>query len=157
MQAEMATAQAAAEEARFDLARTLSAVRRPCQISLCQGIASAGPALLTHPPNAVKPRADVRRLTDVASLDIWPASSQVEGRKRYEFLEALVVSMDGHLRYFKRGYEVSRLWWKSQPILLLFPRPNTGKLSIGLRPAASEPVHLKNAMYARCSGLILAF
>ena len=32
--------------------------------------------------------------------------SQVEGRKRYEFLEALVVSMDGHLRYFKRGYEV---------------------------------------------------
>ncbi len=34
--------------------------------------------------------------------------SQVEGRKRYEFLEALVVSMDGHLRHFKRGYEVPK-------------------------------------------------
>ena len=36
-------------------------------------------------------------------------SCQVEGRRRFEFLEALVVSMDGHLRYFKRGYEVIRL------------------------------------------------
>ncbi len=32
VQAEMATAQAAAEEARFDLARTLSAVSPPCRI-----------------------------------------------------------------------------------------------------------------------------
>jgi len=30
---------------------------------------------------------------------------QVEGRKRHEFLEAAVSVMDGHLRYFKAGYE----------------------------------------------------
>ena len=41
---------------------------------------------------------------------------QVEGRKRYEFLEALVVSMDGHLRYFKRGYEVTVALQRISPL-----------------------------------------
>lgn len=33
------------------------------------------------------------------------ACDQVEGRKRHEYLEAAVSVMDGHLRYFKAGYE----------------------------------------------------
>ena len=32
----------------------------------------------------------------------------MEGRKRHEFLEAAVSVMDGHLRYFKAGYEALR-------------------------------------------------
>ena len=28
---------------------------------------------------------------------------QVEGRKRYEFLEAVVSAMDAHVRFFERG------------------------------------------------------
>lgn len=31
--------------------------------------------------------------------------AQVEGRKRHEFLSAVVSVMDGHLRYFKAGFE----------------------------------------------------
>ena len=30
---------------------------------------------------------------------------QVEARKRHEYLEAAVSVLDGHLRYFKAGYE----------------------------------------------------
>jgi hypothetical protein len=30
----------------------------------------------------------------------------VEGRKRYEFLEALVSSMDAHVRFFERGHHM---------------------------------------------------
>ena len=32
--------------------------------------------------------------------------TEVESRKRYEFLEAMVSSMDAHLRFFERGHEV---------------------------------------------------
>ena len=31
---------------------------------------------------------------------------QVESRKRYEFLEALVSSMDAHVRFFERGSQM---------------------------------------------------
>lgn len=30
---------------------------------------------------------------------------QVEGRKRYEFLEAVVSGMDAHVRFYERGYQ----------------------------------------------------
>lgn len=32
--------------------------------------------------------------------------TELESRKRYEFLEAMVSSMDAHLRFFERGHEV---------------------------------------------------
>lgn len=32
--------------------------------------------------------------------------TEVESRKQYEFLEAMVSSMDAHLRFFERGHEV---------------------------------------------------
>ena len=35
----------------------------------------------------------------------WAWRMQVEGRKRHEFLNAVVSVMDGHLRYFKQGLE----------------------------------------------------
>ena len=33
--------------------------------------------------------------------------TELESRKRYEFLEAMVSSMDAHLRFFERGHEVT--------------------------------------------------
>ncbi len=35
---------------------------------------------------------------------------EVNGRKRYEFLEAAVSAVDAHLRFFERGAEVSTLF-----------------------------------------------
>lgn len=34
------------------------------------------------------------------------ALSNVEAKKRFEFLEAVSGTMDAHLRYFKQGYEL---------------------------------------------------
>jgi hypothetical protein len=33
--------------------------------------------------------------------------TELESRKRYEFVEAMVSSMDAHLRFFERGHEVT--------------------------------------------------
>ncbi len=33
--------------------------------------------------------------------------TELESRKRYEFLEGMVSSMDAHLRFFERGHEVT--------------------------------------------------
>ena len=54
----------------------------------------------------------------------------MEGRKRYEFLEALVVSMDGHLRYFKRGYEVRPSSSADGANAVMFFKPDHGLLQV---------------------------
>ena len=41
-----------------------------------------------------------------ARFDCARKMTEVESRKRYEFLEAMVSSMDAHLRFFERGHEV---------------------------------------------------
>ncbi|KAK9807526.1 hypothetical protein WJX72_001570 [[Myrmecia] bisecta] len=43
---------------------------------------------------------------DEARFDIARKMTAVESRKRFEFLEAMVSSMDAHLRFFERGFEV---------------------------------------------------
>ena len=35
--------------------------------------------------------------------------TELESRKRYEFLEAMTSSMDAHLRFYERGHEVCPL------------------------------------------------
>jgi hypothetical protein len=40
---------------------------------------------------------------DAARFDVVRQLSAVEGRKRYEFLEALTGSMEAHLAFFERG------------------------------------------------------
>jgi hypothetical protein len=43
---------------------------------------------------------------------------QVEARKRHEYLEAAVSVLDGHLRYFKAGYEALK---KLEPFMHQVP------------------------------------
>lgn len=131
IQAEVATTQAAAEEARFDLARTLAAVRVPLQSSMphvwraaLQGRNNLScRCSLRGDYFCVNTGLQLAMIVECWSCDMAqscelegicsarPCCSmcrvQVEGRRRYEFLDALVVSMDGHLRYFKRSYEVT--------------------------------------------------
>lgn len=41
-----------------------------------------------------------------ARFNLVGSLSTVEAKKRFEFLEALSVTMDAHLSYFKQGYEL---------------------------------------------------
>ncbi|PRW20973.1 ADP-ribosylation factor GTPase-activating AGD3-like [Chlorella sorokiniana] len=43
---------------------------------------------------------------DEARAEVARRFTQVESRKRYEFLEMLVTAVDAHLRYFERGYQL---------------------------------------------------
>ncbi|KAH9623708.1 hypothetical protein KSS87_013422 [Heliosperma pusillum] len=47
-----------------------------------------------------------RALYDQARFNLVTALSNVETKKRYEFLEAVSRAMDAHLHYFKQGYEL---------------------------------------------------
>ncbi|XP_074316507.1 ADP-ribosylation factor GTPase-activating protein AGD1-like isoform X2 [Silene latifolia] len=47
-----------------------------------------------------------RALYDQARFNLVTALSNVETKKRYEFLEAVSRGMDAHLHYFKQGYEL---------------------------------------------------
>ena len=44
-----------------------------------------------------------------ARFDCARKLTEMESRKRYEFLEAMLSSMDAHLRFFERGHEVCSL------------------------------------------------
>ncbi|EOA19969.1 hypothetical protein CARUB_v10000234mg [Capsella rubella] len=47
-----------------------------------------------------------RSMFEQARFNLVTALSNVEAKKRFEFLEAVSGTMDAHLRYFKQGYEL---------------------------------------------------
>lgn len=47
-----------------------------------------------------------RSVFEQARFNLVTAVSNVEAKKRFEFLEAVSGTMDAHLRYFKQGYEL---------------------------------------------------
>ncbi|XVF02136.1 hypothetical protein REPUB_Repub04eG0149800 [Reevesia pubescens] len=49
---------------------------------------------------------DARSTFEQARFNLVTALSNVEAKKRFEFLEAVSGTMDAHLRYFKQGYEL---------------------------------------------------
>ena len=46
---------------------------------------------------------------DEARFEASRALTELQGRKRYEFLEAMVSSVDAHLRFFENGVKVNHL------------------------------------------------
>ena len=48
----------------------------------------------------------LQKAAEEARFDRARKMTEVEGRKRYEFLEAMCSSMDAHVRFFERGHEV---------------------------------------------------
>ncbi|XP_016461004.1 ADP-ribosylation factor GTPase-activating protein AGD1 isoform X1 [Nicotiana tabacum] len=46
------------------------------------------------------------RMDIAAAIEEVGALSSVEAKKKYEFLEAVSLTMDAHLQYFKQGYEL---------------------------------------------------
>eukprot|EP00884_Botryococcus_braunii_P002527 jgi/Botrbrau1/12275/Bobra.0323s0015.1 len=60
-------------------------------------------------PNKALAEAEAAQVAaDAARFDVVRQLSAVEGRKRYEFLEALTGSMEAHLAFFERGVKVMR-------------------------------------------------
>jgi Arf-GAP/coiled-coil/ANK repeat/PH domain-containing protein len=49
---------------------------------------------------------NARSIFEQARFNLVNALSNVEAKKRFEFLEAVSGTMDAHLRYFKQGYEL---------------------------------------------------
>uniref|UniRef100_A0A5B7C040 ADP-ribosylation factor GTPase-activating protein AGD3-like n=1 Tax=Davidia involucrata TaxID=16924 RepID=A0A5B7C040_DAVIN len=49
---------------------------------------------------------NARSTFEQARFDLVGALSNVEAKKRFQFLEAVCGTMDAHLRYFKQGYEL---------------------------------------------------
>uniref|UniRef100_A0A7C9CU10 ADP-ribosylation factor GTPase-activating protein AGD3 n=1 Tax=Opuntia streptacantha TaxID=393608 RepID=A0A7C9CU10_OPUST len=47
-----------------------------------------------------------RSTFEQARFNLVSALSNIEAKKRFEFLEAVSATMDAHLRYFKQGYEL---------------------------------------------------
>ncbi|KAJ7553082.1 hypothetical protein O6H91_06G084100 [Diphasiastrum complanatum] len=47
-----------------------------------------------------------RSLFEQARFNLMTTLSNIEAKKKFEFLEAVSGSMDAHLRYFKQGYEL---------------------------------------------------
>eukprot|EP00249_Psilotum_nudum_P019302 c27186_g1_i1 orf=520-3096(-) len=49
---------------------------------------------------------NARSVFEQARFNLVTALSNIEARKKFEFLEAVSGTMDAHLRYFKQGYEL---------------------------------------------------
>ncbi|KAK9108605.1 hypothetical protein Syun_024616 [Stephania yunnanensis] len=49
---------------------------------------------------------NARSSFEQARFNLVTALSNIEAKKRFEFLEAVSATMDAHLRYFKQGYEL---------------------------------------------------
>ncbi|KAG0569778.1 hypothetical protein M758_6G111100 [Ceratodon purpureus] len=49
---------------------------------------------------------NVKSQFEQARFNLMTALSNIEAKKKFEFLEAVSGSMDAHLRYFKQGYEL---------------------------------------------------
>lgn len=54
----------------------------------------------------VKAGCAVQRAAEEARFECARKLTELESRKRYEFLEAMVSSMDAHVRFYERGHEV---------------------------------------------------
>ncbi|ONM56276.1 Discolored-paralog3 [Zea mays] len=85
---------------RFDKATLLYDQAREKYLSLKKGTR-------TDVATAVEDELhSARSLFEQARFNLVTALSNIEAKKRFEFLEAVSGTMDAHLRYFKQGYEL---------------------------------------------------
>ncbi|XP_021900254.1 ADP-ribosylation factor GTPase-activating protein AGD3 [Carica papaya] len=85
---------------RFDKASLLYDQAREKFLSLRKGTKSDVAAILEEELHSARSTFEQARFNLVTAL------SNVEAKKRFEFLEAVSGTMDAHLRYFKQGYEL---------------------------------------------------
>ncbi|KAB5564778.1 hypothetical protein DKX38_004832 [Salix brachista] len=85
---------------RFDKASLLYDQAREKFLSLRKGTRSDVATLLEEELH------NTRTVFEQARFNLVTAISNVEAKKRFEFLEAVSGTMDAHLRYFKQGYEL---------------------------------------------------
>ncbi|KAL9386715.1 hypothetical protein Peur_019839 [Populus x canadensis] len=85
---------------RFDKASLLYDQAREKFLSLRKGTRSDVAILLEEELH------NARAVFEQARFNLVTAISNVEAKKRFEFLEAVSGTMDAHLRYFKQGYEL---------------------------------------------------
>ncbi|WCJ26734.1 ARF-GAP domain 1 [Euphorbia peplus] len=85
---------------RFDKASLLYDQAREKFLSLRKGTRSDVATLLEEELHTARSTFEQARFSLVTAL------SNVEAKKRFEFLEAVSGTMDAHLRYFKQGYEL---------------------------------------------------
>nr|GMD74066.1 ADP-ribosylation factor GTPase-activating protein AGD3 isoform X1 [Ipomoea batatas] len=85
---------------RFDKASLLYDQARDKFLSLRKGTKSDVASMLEEELH------NARSAFEQARFSLVTALSNVEAKKRFEFLEAVSGTMDAHLRYFKQGYEL---------------------------------------------------
>lgn len=85
---------------RFDKASLLYDQAREKFLSLRRGTKTDIAAVLEEELHIARSSFEQARFNLVTAL------SNVEAKKRFEFLEAVSGTMDAHLRYFKQGYEL---------------------------------------------------
>ncbi|XP_034711357.1 ADP-ribosylation factor GTPase-activating protein AGD3 isoform X1 [Vitis riparia] len=85
---------------RFDKASLLYDQAREKYLSLRKGTKSDIATVLEEELHNARSTFEQARFNLVTTL------SNVEAKKRFEFLEAVSGTMDAHLRYFKQGYEL---------------------------------------------------
>ncbi|XP_009610098.1 ADP-ribosylation factor GTPase-activating protein AGD3 isoform X1 [Nicotiana tabacum] len=85
---------------RFDKASLLYDQAREKFLSLRKGTKSDIASVLEEELHSARSTFEQARFSLVTAL------SNVEAKKRFEFLEAVSGTMDAHLRYFKQGYEL---------------------------------------------------
>uniref|UniRef100_A0A1D1Y315 ADP-ribosylation factor GTPase-activating protein AGD3 n=1 Tax=Anthurium amnicola TaxID=1678845 RepID=A0A1D1Y315_9ARAE len=85
---------------RFDKASLLYDQAREKYLSLRKGTKMDVAAILEEELYSARSSFEQARFNLVTAL------SNVEAKKRFEFLEAVSGTMDAHLRYFKQGYEL---------------------------------------------------
>lgn len=85
---------------RFDKASLLYDQAREKFLSLRKGTKTDVAAILEEELHSARSAFEQARFSLVTAL------SNVEAKKRFEFLEAVSGTMDAHLRYFKQGYEL---------------------------------------------------
>nr|GEV60446.1 ADP-ribosylation factor GTPase-activating protein AGD3 [Tanacetum cinerariifolium] len=85
---------------RFDKASLLYDQAREKFLSLRKGTKSDVATVLEEDLH------NARATFEQARFNLVTALSNVEAKKRFEFLEAVSGTMDAHLRYFKQGYEL---------------------------------------------------
>lgn len=85
---------------RFDKASLLYDQAREKFLSLRKGTKTDVATILEEELHSARSAFEQARFSLVTAL------SNVEAKKRFEFLEAVSGTMDAHLRYFKQGYEL---------------------------------------------------
>lgn len=85
---------------RFDKASLLYDQAREKFLSLRKGTKSDIATILEEELH------NARNIFEQARFNLVTTLSNVEAKKRFEFLEAVSGTMDAHLRYFKQGYEL---------------------------------------------------